>query len=108
MALSKYDIIYVNQKAIKGSILAEHLAYHPPVESQPFFFEFSDDHIMVATSTESQSEKWTMLFDAASNMLGNRIRVVLASPKDQCFSFSTKLGFYCTNNMVEYEACTMM
>ncbi|RDX77093.1 hypothetical protein CR513_42837, partial [Mucuna pruriens] len=29
MALSEYDIIYVSQKAIKGSALAEQLAYHP-------------------------------------------------------------------------------
>ncbi|RDX86920.1 Retrovirus-related Pol polyprotein from transposon 17.6, partial [Mucuna pruriens] len=29
MALSEYDILYVSQKAIKGSDLAEQLAYHP-------------------------------------------------------------------------------
>ncbi|RDX69989.1 Retrovirus-related Pol polyprotein, partial [Mucuna pruriens] len=37
----------------------------------------------------------------------NGIGVVLVSPKDQCFPFSAKLGFDCTNNMAEYEACTM-
>ncbi|RDY01141.1 Retrovirus-related Pol polyprotein from transposon 17.6, partial [Mucuna pruriens] len=30
MALSKYDIVYTNEKAIKGSTLAEQLAHHPP------------------------------------------------------------------------------
>ncbi|RDX99192.1 hypothetical protein CR513_17775, partial [Mucuna pruriens] len=29
MALSEYDILYVSQRAIKGSALAEQLAYHP-------------------------------------------------------------------------------
>ncbi|RDX92471.1 Retrovirus-related Pol polyprotein from transposon 17.6, partial [Mucuna pruriens] len=63
MAFSEYDIVYVNQKAVKGSTL------------------------------------WTMWFDG--------IGVVLASPTDHCFPFSTKLGFDYTNNMTEYEACTM-
>ncbi|RDX84144.1 rnhA, partial [Mucuna pruriens] len=48
-----------------------------------------------------------MWFDEASNLLGNNIGAVLASPTDQCFPFSTRLGFDCTNNMAEYEACTM-
>ncbi|RDY05265.1 hypothetical protein CR513_10904, partial [Mucuna pruriens] len=51
MALSEYDIIYVNQKSIKGSALAEHLAYHPLVDSQPLLHEFPDEHIMTTTST---------------------------------------------------------
>ncbi|RDY05263.1 hypothetical protein CR513_10902, partial [Mucuna pruriens] len=48
-----------------------------------------------------------MWFDGASNLLGNGIRVVLASPKDQCFPFTAKLRFNCPNNIAEYEACTM-
>ncbi|RDX80771.1 hypothetical protein CR513_38636, partial [Mucuna pruriens] len=31
--------------------------------------------------------------------------MVLVSPENQCFPFSTRLGFDYTNNMVEYEAC---
>ncbi|RDX69634.1 hypothetical protein CR513_51232, partial [Mucuna pruriens] len=37
----------------------------------------------------------------------NGIGAVLASPKSQCFPFSAILGFDCTNNMAEYEACAM-
>ncbi|RDX92298.1 Gypsy retrotransposon integrase-like protein 1, partial [Mucuna pruriens] len=37
----------------------------------------------------------------------NRIGVVLASPKGQYFPFSARLGFDCTNNMAEYEACAI-
>ncbi|RDY12605.1 rnhA, partial [Mucuna pruriens] len=48
-----------------------------------------------------------MWFDKASSILGNGIGVVLTSSKDQCFPFSAKLGFDCTNNMAEYEACIM-
>ncbi|RDX91947.1 Retrovirus-related Pol polyprotein, partial [Mucuna pruriens] len=48
-----------------------------------------------------------MWFDGVSNLLGNGIGVVLASPRGQCFPFSARLGFDCTNNMAEYEAYTM-
>ncbi|RDY11096.1 hypothetical protein CR513_04298, partial [Mucuna pruriens] len=33
MALSKYDITYVSHHTIKGSALADHLAYHPLADS---------------------------------------------------------------------------
>ncbi|RDY12604.1 Retrovirus-related Pol polyprotein, partial [Mucuna pruriens] len=52
MALSEYDIIYVNRSAIKGSSLAEHLAYHPLTDPQPVYHEFPDEHIMAATKIE--------------------------------------------------------
>ncbi|RDY14415.1 rnhA, partial [Mucuna pruriens] len=107
MALSEYDIIYVSRKAVKGSALAEQLTYHPLEDSQPLSHEFPNEHLAAATSTETLVEEWTMWFDGASNLLGNGIGVVLASPKDQCFPFSAKLGFDCTNNMAKYEGSIM-
>ncbi|RDY01860.1 rnhA, partial [Mucuna pruriens] len=62
---------------------------------------------MTAMSTEPQSDEWMMWFDGVSNLLGNGIGVVLASPRDQCFPFLARLVFDCTNNMVEYEAYAM-
>eukprot|EP00256_Glycine_max_P070302 XP_025984897.1 uncharacterized protein LOC113002154 [Glycine max] len=32
---------------------------------------------------------------------------VLVTPDDQCIPFTARLGFDCTNNMVEYEACAL-
>ncbi|RDY12617.1 gag-pol, partial [Mucuna pruriens] len=108
MALSEYDIIYVNRNIIKGNALAEHLAYHPLRDPQPLYHEFPDEHIMEAIEIKPQYEdEWTTWFDGASNILKNGIGVALASLKDQCFPFSAKLGFDCTNNMAEYEACIM-
>ncbi|RDX75264.1 Retrovirus-related Pol polyprotein, partial [Mucuna pruriens] len=52
-------------------------------------------------------EEWTLWFDGASNLLGNGIGAVLASSTNQCFPFSARLGFDYTNNMTEFEACTM-
>jgi len=46
MLLSEYDIEYRSQKAIKGSILADHLAHQPIEDYQPIKFEFPDEEIM--------------------------------------------------------------
>ena len=48
-----------------------------------------------------------MVFDGASNALGNEIGVVIISPRDFHTPFTARLCFDCTNNMVEYEACNM-
>ncbi|RDX90050.1 Retrovirus-related Pol polyprotein from transposon 17.6, partial [Mucuna pruriens] len=104
--ISKID---PHQKAIRGSVLAEQLAHHPLSDYQSLLHEFLDEHIMTMgeTKLELDSAGWKLLFDGASNLLGNGIRAVLASQDGQCFPFSTRLGFDCTNNMAKYEACAM-
>ena len=49
-----------------------------------------------------------MVFDGASNALGNGIGDVIISPKGCHTPFTTRLCFNCTNNMMEYEACIMV
>ncbi|RDX97744.1 hypothetical protein CR513_19454, partial [Mucuna pruriens] len=56
MALSKYDIVYTSQKAIKGSALVEQLARQPLDDYQPLLHEFPDEHIMVVEGAGSKSE----------------------------------------------------
>ncbi|RDX77559.1 hypothetical protein CR513_42301, partial [Mucuna pruriens] len=82
MALSEYDITYVSRHAIKGSALADHLAYHPLAKSQPLSHEFPDEYIMLIDGKPQSENEWTMWFDRASNILGNGISVALASPTD--------------------------
>ena len=48
-----------------------------------------------------------MWFDGASNTLGHGVGAVLVSPDEQYIPFTARLGFDCTNNMAEYEACTL-
>ena len=48
-----------------------------------------------------------MVFDGASNALGNGIGVVIISPKGCHTPFTSILCFDGTNNMVEYEACIL-
>jgi ribonuclease HI len=45
------------------------------------------------------------LFDGAANATGSRIGAILISPKGKQTPIVVKLGFDCTNNIVEYEAC---
>ena len=63
----------------------------------------------VSHDEEDSLEKngWKLYFDKASKALGHEIRVVLVTPKDEYYPFTTRLDFNCTNNVIEYEACVM-
>ncbi|RDX61236.1 hypothetical protein CR513_60551, partial [Mucuna pruriens] len=93
MALLEYDIVHTSQKAVKGSALAEKLAHHPLDEYHPLSHEFPDEYILMAEENKSEAEVegWKLWFDGASNLLGNGIGVVLASPSGQYFPFSQGL-----------------
>ena len=89
MILTKYDIQYTIQKAIKGSVLADHLAHQAVEDYQSMKFEFPDEDIMTLSNIEEirpydgpeQGSQWTLFFDGASNALGNGIDAVLISPE---------------------------
>ena len=48
-----------------------------------------------------------MWFEGPSNALGHGVGAVLVTPDNQCIPFMVRLGFDCTNNMAEYEACAL-
>ena len=52
MILTEYNIQYATQKAIKGSVLADHLAHHAMDDYQSMNFEFPDKNIMLVTDCE--------------------------------------------------------
>uniref|UniRef100_A0A2N9G9F4 Uncharacterized protein n=1 Tax=Fagus sylvatica TaxID=28930 RepID=A0A2N9G9F4_FAGSY len=54
---------------------------------------------------EDNQGRWKLYFDGAANAVGSGIGAVLVSPKGQQTPIAVKLGFDCTNNMTEYEAC---
>uniref|UniRef100_A0A2N9H1Y1 Integrase catalytic domain-containing protein n=1 Tax=Fagus sylvatica TaxID=28930 RepID=A0A2N9H1Y1_FAGSY len=56
-------------------------------------------------SNEDNQGRWKLYFDGAANAVGSGIGAVLVSPKGQQTPIAVKLGFDCTNNMTEYEAC---
>ena len=108
MLLSEFDIVYVTQKTIKGSSLVDYLAQQPLNDYQPMHPEFPDEDIMALFKDkleEEDEDKWFVWFDGASNALGHGVGAALVSLDDQCVPFTARLGFDCTNNKVEYEAC---
>ncbi|KAG8482687.1 hypothetical protein CXB51_024229 [Gossypium anomalum] len=103
--LSEFDIVYVSQKAIKGSAIADFLASRALDDYESLNFDFLNDELMCVATTEDCL--WKLSFDGASNVVGNGIGAVLISPNGDYYPFTCKLDFDCTNNMVEYEACIM-
>jgi len=96
MLLSEFDTLYVTQKAIKGSALAEFLAHQPINDYQPMQPEFPDEDIMAlfaAEEDEDDERKWVFFFDGASNALGHGIGAVLISPKKQYIPMTARLCF---------------
>ena len=77
--LSEFDILYVSQKAIKGSAIADFLMKKANEEYEPMSFDFPDEDLMTILQIEEEKtpekDGWKMYFDGASNALG---RVILA------------------------------
>ncbi|KAK5785880.1 hypothetical protein PVK06_040501 [Gossypium arboreum] len=103
--LSEFDIVYVSQKAIKGSAIAEFLASRALEDYEPLSFDFPNEELMYVATTEEHP--WKLNFDGASNAIGNGIGAVLVSPNGDHYPFTCKLDFDYRNNMAEYKACIM-
>ncbi|KAK5838596.1 hypothetical protein PVK06_007330 [Gossypium arboreum] len=103
--LLEFDIVYVSQKAIKGSAIAKFLASRALEDYEPLNFDFPNEELMCVATTEDYP--WKLSFDGASNAVGNGIGAVLVSPNGDYYPLTCKLDFDCINNMAEYEACIM-
>ena len=68
--------------------MTDRLAHQAVGDYQFMNFEFPNDNIMLVTDWEEfvpcegpkPESQWTMVFDGASNALGNKIRAVIISP----------------------------
>jgi len=103
--LAEYDIIYMTRKAVKGSVIVDHLVDHAMEDYESLNFNFPDEDVLVIE--EEKSDWWVMYFDGAINVCGNGAGAVIISPDKKQYPVSVKLQFECTNNMVEYEACIL-
>jgi len=106
MMLSEYDIQYVTQKAIEGSVLADYLALQPIEDYQSMQLEFPDEEILVLKDDNNEN-MWTLFFDEASNALGYGIGAVLIFSRTQYIPMTARLCFDCTNSTTKYEACVI-
>lgn len=100
--LNEFDIKYVNQKSIKGSVIADYLASCPVPSSVPFSDLFPNEDVL-----EIGRKTWRVYFDGAANKKGCGIGVLLVSPEEAFTPLAVKLGFEATNNIAEYEACIL-
>ncbi|XP_028208435.1 uncharacterized protein LOC114391656 [Glycine soja] len=117
MLLSEYDIEYRTQRAIKGSVLADHLAHQPIEDYQPVKFDFPDEEIMYLKMKDCEEpllgegpdpeSRWGLIFDGAVNVFGNGIGAVIITPEGNHLPFAARLQFDCTKNVAEYEACIL-
>ena len=106
MILVEYDIQYTTQKAIKGSVLEDHLAHQAMDDYQSMNFKFPNEDIMLVTDCETpgpdegpeEGSRCSMYFDGASNAC-NGIGAVIISPEGSHTPFTARLCFNCTNNM---------
>ncbi|XP_070040813.1 uncharacterized protein [Nicotiana tomentosiformis] len=107
--LSKFDIIYVTQKAVKGQALADHLAKSPVEgEYEPLKMYFPDEQMsFIGEDIAEAYDGWKMFFDGFANFKGVGIGAVLVPEAGQHYPVSAKLRFLCTNNMAKYEACIL-
>ncbi|XP_052488039.1 uncharacterized protein LOC128041762 [Gossypium raimondii] len=95
--LTGYDIVYVSQKSIKGSAIADFLASRTTEEYEPLRFDFPDEDLMCISEKEGESSKeksWKMNFDGASNALRHGIRAVLVSPEGDHYLLTARLNFF--------------
>ncbi|RVW58848.1 hypothetical protein CK203_101786 [Vitis vinifera] len=103
--LTEFDIRYVTQKSVKGSIVADHLASLPVFDDRPIDNDFPNEQFISVTSIA----KWRLYFDGVANQLGFGIGILLISPQGDHIPRSVWLTFSdhrrLTNNIVEYEAC---
>ncbi|WJZ84509.1 hypothetical protein VitviT2T_004109 [Vitis vinifera] len=105
--LIEFDIYYVTQKSIRGSIMVDHLASLPVFDGRAIDDDFPDEDVAVVTSLSG----WRMYFDGAANHSRYGIDVLLISPHGDHIPKSVRLAFSdrhpATNNIVEYEACIL-
>ena len=103
--LTEFDIQYMTQKSVKGSIVADHLASLPVSDDRPIDYGFPDEQFVSMTSITG----WQLYFDGVANQSGFGIGILLISPQGDHIPRSVRLVFSghhsLTNNMVEYEAC---
>ena len=61
--LTEFDIQYVTQKSVKGSVVADHLASLPVFDDRPIDVDFPDEQFVSVTSIVG----WRLYFDGAAN-----------------------------------------
>ena len=76
------------------------MAQFPGKEESPLSEEIPGE----VAVTEIPGRKWTLRFDRSATTTSNGVGIVLSCENGDTIPLSLKLGFSCSNNVVEYEA----
>ena len=98
--LSQYDISLRTPKAVKSQAIADLLAQFPGEEES----SLSEEIPCEVAVADAPGKKWTMRFDRSATTISNGVGVVLSCEDGDTIPLSFKLGFFYSNNAVEYEA----
>lgn len=90
--LGTYDIWYKLRNSIKGQLLVDFVAEFTPVPGTS------------AGICRVTVKQWRVYMDNVSNIKGSGVRVIMVSAEGLRLDKSLGLGFYASNNEVEYEA----
>ena len=86
MLLSEFDILYVSQKAIEWSAIANFLVEKANEEYEPMSFDFPDEDLMVLLQIEKEKSPeengWKIYFNGASNALKRGVGAILISHEE--------------------------
>ena len=89
--LAEYDIVFMTRKAIKGSIVVDHLTDHAVEDYEPLDFDLPDEDVLVIRDDVGANEWWTLYFDGAVNVSGNGVGEVIISLDGKQYPFSIRL-----------------
>jgi len=109
MYLTEFDLQFINQKSIKGQVIADHLVEASLQDDNPLVIELPDEHIFQLDDVDVPIEledEWdmTIYFNGYKCEKGGGAGVIFITPQGTSLPYSFKLDFPCTNNNVEYEA----
>jgi len=86
-------------------VTANHLAGHAVKDYEPLSFDLLDEDVLIVEDNNEMNDWWTLYFDRALNVSGNRAEVVVIFLEKKQYLISVRLQFRCTNNTIEYEGC---
>ena len=100
LLLQEFEIIYVQQKAVKGQALANFLVDHPIPDDWELFDDLPDEEVILIEI----SQTWKMFFDGATQCSGADARVVFVTLEGDVLPYAFTLTECCSNNVAEYQA----
>ena len=87
--LTEFDIQYITQKSVKGSIVAHHLASLQVADDRLIDDDFPNEQFVSVASIVG----WRLYFDSAANQSGFGIGILLISPQGDHIPKSVQLAF---------------